>query len=32
MAQELGGKVERTGVSEFGKTEFTVQGEAASSS
>jgi GMP synthase (glutamine-hydrolysing) len=26
MAQELGGKVERTGVSEFGKTEFTVEG------
>ena len=26
MAQELGGRVERTGVSEFGKTEFTVEG------
>ena len=26
MAQELGGKVERTGISEFGKTEFTVEG------
>ena len=24
MAQELGGRVERTGISEFGKTEFTV--------
>jgi GMP synthase (glutamine-hydrolysing) len=26
MAQELGGRVERTGVSEFGKTEFVVDG------
>jgi GMP synthase (glutamine-hydrolysing) len=25
MAQELGGRVERTGVSEFGKTEFTAE-------
>jgi GMP synthase (glutamine-hydrolysing) len=25
MAQDLGGRVERTGVSEFGKTEFTVE-------
>src|SRR6266480_2365826 len=26
MAQDLGGRVERTGVSEFGKTEFTAEG------
>ena len=26
MAQELGGTVDRTGVSEFGKTEFTAEG------
>jgi GMP synthase (glutamine-hydrolysing) len=26
MAQDLGGRVERTGVSEFGKTEFSAQG------
>jgi GMP synthase (glutamine-hydrolysing) len=26
MAQELGGRVERTGVSEFGKTEFRAEG------
>ena len=26
MAQDLGGRVERTGVSEFGKTEFTAGG------
>src|SRR5213594_3574964 len=26
MAQELGGRVERTGVSEFGKTEFKAEG------
>src|SRR6059058_2232290 len=25
MAQDLGGRVERTGVSEFGKTEFTAE-------
>src|SRR5881397_1072258 len=26
MAQELGGRVERTGISEFGKTEFRAEG------
>ena len=29
MAQELGGSVERTGVSEFGKTDVRVDGESA---
>ncbi|HSB38370.1 MAG TPA: glutamine-hydrolyzing GMP synthase, partial [Gaiellaceae bacterium] len=29
MAQELGGSVERTGVSEFGKTELRADGESA---
>jgi GMP synthase (glutamine-hydrolysing) len=29
MAQELGGRVERTGVSEFGKTGLAVEGEGA---
>ena len=29
MAQELGGRVERTGVSEFGKTEVRTEGESA---
>ena len=29
MAQELGGSVERTGVSEFGKTDVRVTGESA---
>ena len=28
MAQELGGRVERTGISEFGKTEFHAEGES----
>src|SRR5918911_1654916 len=27
MAQELGGRVERTGISEFGKTEVRAEGE-----
>ena len=29
MAQELGGKVERTGISEFGKTDVVARGERA---
>ena len=28
MAQELGGRVERTGISEFGKTDFRAEGES----
>ena len=32
MAQELGGRVERTGVSEFGKTDVQVGRRRASSS